>query len=84
MVVFGQKWLYLDKSGCSLVNSFNFGKVGYIRTNWLYSSRVVVFGQSGITRSKWLYSGKVAVFWKKLLYTGNFVVLGQNWFQFGI
>ena len=51
-VVVGQTWLYLDKSG-------------YIRAEWLYSGKVVVFGkkvvvfrQSGCIWSKLLYSDK--------------------------
>ena len=69
VVVFGQKWLYSGKSGC-------------IRSNWLYSdkvvafgqggciwAKVVVFGKNGCIRAKWLYFGKVVVFGQKMLYS---------------
>ena len=50
MVVIGEKWWYLGKSGCIL-------------EKWLYSGIVGVFGQSGCDPEKvvellrkWLYS----------------------------
>ena len=39
MVVFGQKWLYLVKSGCILAKG-------------LYSAKMAVLGQSGCIRAK--------------------------------
>ena len=39
VVVFGQKWLYSDKSGCNLVKVVVFGQVCRIRAKWLYSGR---------------------------------------------
>ena len=69
MVVFGQKWLYLGKSGCFNAKVVVFGQSGSIRSKKLYSGKsscnrlfdgirekVFVFGQ------KWLYSGKDVVF----------------------
>ena len=53
VVVFGQKWLYSDKSGCIRVimvvfgqKSLYSGKSGYIRT------KVVVFGKGGCIQAK--------------------------------
>ena len=69
VVVFGQKWLYWDKSG-------------YIRVKGLlYSGKVAVFGQSGGIRTKvvvfgqkWFYLCKEVVFGQKWLYSGKVVV----------
>ena len=64
VVVFGQKWLYLGKSGC--VRS----KVGEFEKSGCNPTKVVVFGK------KRLYSGKngcirakVVVFGQKLVYS---------------
>ena len=54
-VIFRQKWLYLVKSGCILINVVVLGQKDF------YSGKVVVFGQRGSVRAKWLYSGKVVV-----------------------
>ena len=58
MVVFGQKWLCLGKSGCIRTNWL-------FRAKWLYSvkkgciwQKVDVFVQSGFKLAKWLHSGK--------------------------
>ena len=66
MVVFGQKWLYLGKSGCIEVKVVVFGQ------KWLYSKKLVVFRESGFIRVRWFYLGKsgcirakVVVFGKK-------------------
>ena len=40
MAVFGQKFLYLGKSGCIRAKVVAFGQ------KWLYSGKVVVFGKS--------------------------------------
>ena len=44
LVIFGEKGLYLCKSGCIWK--------GCIRANYLYSGKVVVFGQPGCIRVK--------------------------------
>ena len=56
--LFGQKWLYLGKSGFIRAKQAVFGQSGCIRAkvfvfgqNWLYSGKVVVFGQSGCIRA---------------------------------
>ena len=59
MVVFGQKWLYLDKvvpfrqSNCAGVKCLYSGNSGCNRAKWFY------YGKSA--RVKWLYSGKMVV-----------------------
>ena len=53
MVVFGQKMLYLGKSGCSRA------KLVVFEHKWFYSDK------SGSIRAKWLYLGKVVVFGQK-------------------
>ena len=59
MVLFGQKWFYLGKSGCIRAKVVVFRNSGCFRAKWLkpdknvlYSGKVVVIGE------KWLYSGK--------------------------
>ena len=51
MAVFGQKWLYSDKSGCIRAIWLHSGKVVVYRERWLYlsksgcfPSKVVVLG----------------------------------------
>ena len=68
MVLFGQKWLYSDKSGCIRVKVVVFGQGCRIRAKWLYS------GKTGCNREKRIYSGKggflqatVFLFGQKLL-----------------
>ena len=46
MVLIGQKWLYLGKSGSIRAKVVVFGKVVVIRHKWLF------FGQSGCNRAK--------------------------------
>ena len=53
MVVFGQKWLYSDKSVCVRSNMVGFGESGCIR------AKVVVFGQSGCIRVKVVVFGQI-------------------------
>ena len=60
MVLFEQKLLYSNKSGCIRAN-FVFGQSGCIR------AKVVVFGQNDIIRTRWLYSDKFVVFWVKVV-----------------
>ena len=48
VVVFGQKWLYLGKSGCIRRKWSCSCKSGCVRARWLYSGKVVVRGQSGV------------------------------------
>ena len=66
MVVFGQKWLYSDKSGCIRAKVALFrqmwlylGKSGCNRVKLLYSDNKVVFGKNGFLWARWLYSGKI-------------------------
>ena len=56
MVVFGQKWLYSNKSGCIRAKVVVVVRIGCIRTKWLHSDKVVVFGQ------KLLYLAKMVKF----------------------
>ena len=56
VVVFGQKCLYWDKTGCIRAKVVVFIESACIRAMWFYSCKVVVFGQ------KWLYSDKVDFF----------------------
>ena len=79
VVVFGQKWLYSEKSGCNRANVVVYGKIASIPAKWLYLGKVVEFSQ------KWLHSGKsgcirakVVVFWEKRLYFDKVVVIGQS------
>ena len=53
VVVFGQKWLYSDRSSCIRSWWLYFCKCGCIRAKevvfgpkWLYSGKIVVIGQS--------------------------------------
>ena len=71
MVVFGQKWLYSGKSGCTLAKVVVFGQSDCIPANWLFSVKVVVFGKMIVFWQKWLYSGKEVVFGQKWLYSGK-------------
>ena len=59
MVVFGQKWFYSGKSGCTQANLLFLGQSGSIR------AKVVV-----IVR-KWFYSGKSCYIWAKLVVFGQ-------------
>ena len=52
LVVFGQNWLYLGKSGCIRAKVVVFRQGGFIL------AKVVIFLQSGCIQSKWLYLGK--------------------------
>ena len=65
MVLIGQKWLYLGKSGSIRANVVVFEKVVVIRHKWLFSGKVVVFVQ------KMLYSSKVVEFGQKWMYSGK-------------
>ena len=58
MVVFGQKWLCSDTSGCIRVKVVVLGPSDCIR------AKVVVFGHSGCIRAK------VVIFGQSLLYLG--------------
>ena len=65
VVVFGQKWFYSGKSGCTWAKVVEFGQ------KWLYScksccnrAKMDLFGQ------KWLYSGIVVVFGQKVVVFG--------------
>ena len=72
VVIFGHKWLYSCKIGCSS------GKSGCIGAKLLYSGKVVVFGQSscirenGCVREKFFYSRECSCIW------ANVVVVGQK------
>ena len=57
--VFGQKWLFSDKSGCIRSNVAVFGQ------KWLYSGKVPLFGQRGCIRVK------VVVIGQKFFYSGK-------------
>ena len=52
MVVFGQKWLYLGKSGSNRAMWLYSGKVVLIGPKCLYVGKVVEFGQVGCIRAK--------------------------------
>ena len=52
VVVFGQKWLYSEESGCNRASVVVYEKIASIPAKWLYLGKVVEFSQ------KWLHSGK--------------------------
>ena len=56
MDVFGQKWMYSGKRGCSRAKVIVFLQSGCIRQSGCTRVKVVVIEQ------KWLYSGKIVVF----------------------
>ena len=56
MDVFGQKWIYSGKRGCSRAKVIVFLQSGCIRQSSCTRVKVVVIEQ------KWLYSGKIVVF----------------------
>ena len=60
MVVYGQKWLCLDKVVL-------LGQTGCIRIMWLYLGKVVVFGHIGIFPAKFFFSGGGCCIWAKWL-----------------
>ena len=66
MVVFVQKWLYLEKVVV-------FGKNVCIR------AKGVIIGQSGCIRAKWLYSGKSGCNLESCSIWSKVVVFGQKW-----
>ena len=65
MVVIGKKLLY---SGKVVVH----GQNGFIRANWFYSVKVVVF------RQKWLYPDKVVVFGKVVVFVKKWLFLCKS------
>ena len=67
MVLIGQKWLYLGKSGFIKAKVVVFEKVVVIGHKWLFSGKVVLIAQ------KRLYSSKVVEIGKKV------DVFGQKW-----
>ena len=70
VVIFGQKYLYLDK-------------VVIFWIKLLYSGRMVVFGQNGCFPESGIIWAKVVVFRRKLLYSGKVVVFVQKKLQLG-
>ena len=79
MVVFGQ-------SGCIWAKGVLFKQSAYIRQNWLYSCKVVVFWQSDCILAKVVVLGeigcnreKVVLFGQKWLFLGKAIVFGQKW-----
>ena len=83
VVLFGQKWLYSGKSGydqpkvvvfkqsgCIQAVVVAFGQGGFIRENWLYSCKMVLFGQN------WLFTGKSGCIRAKEVVVVNFILLG--------
>ena len=71
MVVFGQKWLYLDK----LVSFVQIGSI------WaevvLFGLKVAVFGQKWLDLDKLVLSGKIGSNWAKV------VQFRQRWLYLG-
>ena len=89
VVVFGQKWLNSEKSGCIRANLLYLGKIGFIRAKslywqsgciweyWFFWAKLFVFGQ-------WcLYSGKVVVFVLSSLYSGRSGCIRPKWLYSG-
>ena len=56
VVVFGQKWLFSDKSGCFRATVVLFGQKG------CFWAKVVVFGQNDLLRLYGCIGAKVVVF----------------------
>ena len=65
MVVFGQKWLYSDKSSFIPESGCIRGKVVVFDQMWMYSDNLVILGKSCF------YKGNVVVFGQKWLKSGN-------------
>ena len=66
-MVFGQKWLYLDKSSCIRAKVVVFGQ------KWFFHS-----GKSGCNRAKLLYLAKLVVFGQNGCIPEKVVVFGQS------
>ena len=59
MVLFGQKWLYSDKSGCIWKGCCTRAKVAVVGQDWLFSGKKVFFrAKVDLLRQKRFYSGK--------------------------
>ena len=82
MVLFGQKWLYSEKSGCIRAKQVVFvqsgcywEKVVVFGQKWLYwkksgsiRAKLVVFGQSGLLRINDCFRAKVVVFRQRFIF----------------
>ena len=58
VVVFGQKWLYLNESGRYAVKVLVFGQGGSSPAKWFFRAIVVVFGQNGCIWAKVVVFGE--------------------------
>ena len=65
VVVFGQKWFYLGKSGCICA------KLLYSSKRCCNRAKMVVFVQGGSFRIDWLYSGKSGCIRAKVVLFGQ-------------
>ena len=86
MVVIEQKLLYSKNSGCFRAIVVVFGKIGFIRINWLYLTKLLHSGKSGSTRATRLYSDKLVDFGQKWYCSGKIgcirakgVLFRQKW-----
>ena len=78
VVVFGQKWLNLGKSGCIPAKMVLFGN------KWFYSAKRFYSVKSGCYRAKWLYSLTISCtwargcIWSRRLYLGKVALFVQS------
>ena len=52
VVVFGQNWLYLDKSGCIRAEVVVLGQRGSFRSGWVFLAKWLYWGKSICIRTK--------------------------------
>ena len=71
MVVFGQRWLFLEKVVV-------FVQSGCIHAKVIVLGKVDLYVQKGSNLAKWLYSGKSGCFPLKYLYSLKVVVFVEN------